>query len=68
MKIYTAWELAADWWWVAKFEATPINGRQRYETLTVGPLGGVCARRLKGLRTVSRYFLPDEKFKLEKIS
>lgn len=35
VKTYTAWELAADWWWVGKYLAYTIGGSSGYETATV---------------------------------
>lgn len=73
-KVYTAWELCADWEWVdAGFMAiTAHKGRVEWETATAtkGSYGKlVCLCRLdtsNGLRTVARYVKPDTKMRLVK--
>lgn len=65
-KVYTAWELAADWWWQsAGLLAVPFGGRARYETLTIGPREGICARRLEGRHQIDRYVAANSRFRLE---
>lgn len=67
---YTAWELAADWWWnELGYDAVPVGGRSRYETATIGEGRLVRLWRLDtsdGLKEVYRYVGADTRFTLRK--
>ena len=71
-KTYTAWELAADWWWDEDYECITENGFVRYECATVSKTEKtVRLTRLnhssvwKSLwNPITRYVHPDTKMRL----
>lgn len=63
-RIYTAWELAGEWWWVNAYEAVLVAGRSGYETATATRNGMVALRRALGLRTIVRYVEHDAQLRL----
>ena len=73
-ELYTAWELAGDWWWTEKYYAVTENGHVRYELATASKTERtVCMSRIqvgftiRDARVIVRYVHPDTKFRLVEI-
>jgi hypothetical protein len=71
-KEYTAWELAADWWWVELgYDAVIVGGNARYENATVTRNSSVKLSKLDAdlisLCQINRYVNSDTKMRLVRI-
>ncbi len=68
-KVYTAWELAADHWWVsAELVAIAVRGRVAWEAVDAMESGAVRLSRLAlrgdGFRQFTQYVAPELKMRL----
>lgn len=72
--IYTAGDLAGDWWWIlaGAYNAQTVGGRALYNEIEYRPKSGcLVASRLSlvngSLKLVTRYLDPDTKMRLVKV-
>jgi hypothetical protein len=70
-KEYTAWELAADWWWIELgYFAVVVGGRQSYDEVTATRNDAVRLSRLyattTAIRQINRYVNPELSMRLVK--
>lgn len=73
-QIFTAWDLAADWWWIiaGAYNAQIVGGRALYQEIVIGPNEGVRCSYVTGKRglpeAVVRYVPYDTKMRLLKVA